>query len=727
MNNRPKKSNDYQSPIAWISGLAFFRSRFQALDAEVASRKMLPVGMHWRKIVRFLSTIGIVSLLVWFVSIRISKYMDWQGSLRENPAVFNLTESAVLWDVFYGKSDMCGQQECLLLPDAPESAFQKKMILPAREFPLKNYKKGDIIYVRTSFRLPEYVRTYEGAISFQSIYVWAKSYVLYVNGVAIDEGSAELLNITLPREFVSRDEPIRLALRIDPGDLPYQGLAHRGDLFIGPKTILNQTIYDAQEFKTTYYLWFILPKLTFCLIFAFLFLAVSRHRELFSFILFTFVGTLDMFLHSGYTDDMLPQGPNWQLLGLLLRATSAIIFMRFIHDFYRRKSKALLRFQTVANVTIAVFGALAFTVIPNKIAYDAAIVGVAILQTSSLLYALWTSALLFLYLSVGQQSQFRQRVALFITGFMAVACMTMIPYSTRSVLEVFGLVTNFGGFNMAAIFDLAFFLILSAITATEFGLTVSAKELTEAKIEVLEDRLELAKTVQEMLLPKKLHYLGEQYAYRFHYEPAEKMSGDWIHIRSDEENGIEHLLFGDVVGKGPQAALAVAAVSSILSDARYRSLSIPDSLNSLNRHLKILFAGHINTTVAAMSVHSDGTVELYNCGTIGWFVTEKEKIEYIPLRSAPLGFHDEAQIGYRKIKLIDPMTVFTFSDGCLEGSRAVKALANAIKADPTLAFGNTEDLIDKIIRLGEENAKIDDKTALVLTTCVHAQKPESVA
>jgi hypothetical protein len=718
---RNKKSEERQHPVTWLTRLHFFRSRFQDLDSESANRKMLPTGFHWRKTARFVSTIGIVSILIWFVSVRISKYMNWQGSLKENPTVFNLTEAAILWDVHYGKSPICGDKECLLQSNAPDSAFQKKMILPAREFPLKDYKKGDIVYLRTSFKLPEYIQNYDGPISFQSIYVWADSYVLYINDVAVDEGKAELLNITLPREIVKRSEPIHIAMRIDPGQLPYQGLAHRGDLFIGPKSVLSQTIYDAQEFKTTYYLWFILPKLTFCLIFAFLFLAVSRHRELFSFILFTFVGMLDMFLHSGYTDDMLPHGPNWQLLGLILRAFSAIIFMRFIHDFYRRKSKALHLFQTVTNVSISGFTILAFTLIPVKTAFDIATVTVAVLQTTSLLYALWTSTLLFLYLTDGGQSRFRQRSALFITCFMTLACITMIPYSTRSVLEVFGVTTDFGGFNMAAIFDLGFFLILSAITATEFGLTVSAKELTEAKIEVLEDRIELAQTVQQMLLPKNLFDCNDRYAYRFHYEPAEKMSGDWINIRYDEATGIKHLMFGDVVGKGPQAALAVAAVSSILSDAGYRLLSITESLDSLNRHLQLLFNGHINTTVAAASIHPDGTIELYNCGTIGWLVATESNVEYLPLRSTPLGFHDKTNIGYKKIALEDSMTVFTFSDGCLEGSRPLKSLINFLKEDRSLAHGDMVDLIKKIIDLGRESAKLDDKTALIVTTCVANQ------
>jgi hypothetical protein len=721
---RSKKGKRKFVPFRWLASLPFFQSRFQALDAEASSRKMLPGGFHWRKGARFFSTIGIVTLLIWFVSARVSKYFNWQGTLKENPVVFNLTDAGIQWDVFYGKSPLCGTKECLLQPDTPSSAFQKQMVLPAREFPLKDYKKGDIVYLRTSFRLPDNVRAYDGPISFQSIYVWAKSYVFYINGVPVDEGSAELLNITLPRDVVSRDEPVRIAIRIDPGDLPYQGLAHRGDLFIGPKIVLSQTIYDAQEFKTTYYLWFILPKLTFCLIFAFLFLAISRHRELFSFILFTFVGTLDLFMQSGYAEEMLPRGPNWQLVGLFLRAFSAIIFMRFIHDFYRRKSRNLHRFQLVANISITIFGVLSLTVIPNKIASDGAIVMVAALQVVSLLYALWTSALLWLYLSEGGQSRFRQRSSLFITGFMAVACVAMIPYSTRSVLEVFGVITNFGGFNLAAIFDLAFFLILSAITATEFGLTISAKELSEAKIEVLEDRLELAQTVQQMLLPKKLTEICDTYAYRFHYETAEKMSGDWINIRFDEETGVKHLLFGDVVGKGPQAALAVAAVSSILSDARSRSLTIPESLNSLNRHLKLLFEGHINTTVAAASIHPDGTLELYNCGTIGWFVVTGPKVEFLPLRSAPLGFHDEARIGYKKTVLADDMTIFTFSDGCLEGPRAVKTLTKAIKNDPALAHGDMAELLDMIIEYGRESAKLDDKTAVVVTTNVRSQKQD---
>jgi len=711
--------------IERLTATAFFRAQFSKIELENDARIALPTGLHWRKVIRVVVTFAIIFCLFWFLFVRIGNYFNWQKGLVDNKLLYNLTRSGVTWDVYYGKSPMCGHIECLLLPETPSDKFQKKMVLPAREFPLKDYKPGDIVYLRTKITLPENLRKLKEPISFQTIYVWAKSYTFYANGIPLEEGPAELLDITLPREVVERDKPINIALRIDPGDLPYQGLANRADIFIGPKSILGKTIFDAQEFKTTYFLWFILPKLTFCLSFGFLFLAVSRHRELFSFILFGFLSTADAFLQSGYAAEMLPSVLDWQLVGLLVRCLAMIMFVRFIHDFYRRKSPFLKRYQAAANIFVVCFAVLALTVMGNEAASGAALVLSCALRLFSVLYALYISFMVYLYLHSTGHSRFRERVALFLTGVFAIAVLPVFIDSAMTILELCGLTSEWGGLSLSWIFDLVFFMVLSGITAMEFGLTVNAKELSEARIETLEGRLALAKTVQQLLLPKSLEGVTGDYRYSFYYEPAEQMSGDWLNIWHDEETGGFHLLFGDVVGKGPQAALAVSAIASMMSDAKVRNLSMEECILGINRHLRLLFKGHINSTLSAITLNTDRTADLYTCGTIGWFVLKEGTAAFMPLRGTPLGMNEHPIIGHQRIDFSPTTTVFSFSDGCLEGSRATRLLLKALREPGAAGTWDMETLIKTIVQIGSDFVQRDDKTALVVTGEAASEVPNA--
>ncbi len=243
--------------------------------------------------------LSVAIAVLWFLSIRIGGYF-YRTDIYEDAELFNLTKAGVQWDVFYGQSPECGPIACFATSGYPAENYQKKMILPAREFPLNDYVRGQKIYLRTSVEIPERVLAAGTPIAFHSLYVWAKSYKFYINDSLFEEGSAEAINVTIPRDLVSRERRLNLALVIDPGDLPYQGLANRRDLLIGSKQTLQRTAFDAEELKTTFYLWFLIPKLIFCLLFSMVFLFLSRTKLLFMFIGYTFLSAVETLFDSAY-------------------------------------------------------------------------------------------------------------------------------------------------------------------------------------------------------------------------------------------------------------------------------------------------------------------------------------------------------------------------------------------------------------------------------------------
>lgn len=699
------------TPSKWL------QRRFELITQENAARSEEGTH-HWSRSFRLVATLVVIGSLVWFLAARIGNYFNFQGSL-EHPLIVDLTKLGVEWDVYYGKSPLCGAVECHLTADYPVSEFQKRMVLPAREFPLKDYKKGDVIYLRTALELPEVLRRLDEPISFQSIYVWAQRYVFYVNGTALEEGDAETINVTLPRDVVSRNGKVHIAMRIDPGQLPYQGLAHRGDIFIGPKRLLKKTIYDAYEMKSVYYLWFLLPKLTFSLVFALLFLALSRHRELFTFILYAFFSTADAFFHSGYPEVMLPFSANWELIALMTRCFSMLLFVRFIHDFYRRRMGRWLKVEPWAYVAVATFAALALFVLDKRVAFDSAVIVSALLRDAGMLFAIYTSVLMASYLRATGYSPFRLRVAVFLSIFFGVSAVPVFLDSAFKILEIFGLAPEWGP-SLAWIYDLVFFMVLSAITAMEFGLTVSAKQISDARLEALEGRLELARAVQSLLLPQHMSGARGMQAYRFYHDPAEQMSGDWLNVWEDERSGELRLIFGDVVGKGPQAALAVSAIAGVLSDAKLRQLTMDECLRNVNEHLLRLFSGHIYSTVAALSLcpkASDGStqVELYNGGAMGWMIATRANVAYQPLRSSPLGIAAQAQIATARVQLSPDTVILSFTDGCLESSREIKHLLDQFRALVKADCLQTSTVVQALVEQIAHAAKADDRTALIVS------------
>jgi hypothetical protein len=629
-----------------------------------------------------------------------------------NPRIFNMTRTKISWDVFYGRSENCGHIECHLTADYPESSFQKKMVLPAREFPLIGYKPADIIYLRATVRLPDAIKNSEDTIKLQSYWIWAKEYQFYVDGILIGNGGQEFLNLTIPKMIFEGKEKVTLAFRVDPGSLPYQGLANRGDLVIGEKALIDHLKHSTKLEESNYYLWSLLPQAAVLIVFCLMFFVFPWNREIFSFICFAFCSTVNTFLESSYYPRLyFGDAVAIESYAVFFNWLAGIFFMGYLRDFFGMRSKFfrkfyfLLCFFVVGLIVTSLLTPISSSVSEGvKYFLDFTNTGIGLVGALvSLLVLRKTNAM-----------QIRVRIA---TLMLIIFCLNVGIYLNEFSIYIGDLMGHNGSFFSVSIethFRSLFFFVFSAITSIEFGITHNTKEQLKSELNAIEERLELGRTVQSLLLPEEMLGSIADYDYQFYYSPYEKMSGDWLN-KQVLQDGSVRLFIGDVVGKGPQAALAVAAISSILNESKNARLSTELTIKRLNDHILELFKSRINTTLSAIEFKEDGTIDLYNCGSVGWLVLSDRKMKHFPLRSAVLGSNSKPVIAKETISPDSSTVIFSFTDGCLEGARSIKKLERHLtKQRQNVNKIEIQDLIDAILLNGKDAVQNDDKTMIIV-------------
>jgi serine phosphatase RsbU (regulator of sigma subunit)/CHASE2 domain-containing sensor protein len=240
-----------------------------------------------------------------------------------------------------------------------------------------------------------------------------------------------------------------------------------------------------------------------------------------------------------------------------------------------------------------------------------------------------------------------------------------------------------------------------------------ARRLEEENKKIqLEQSLALGRTVQDLLLPKKYDGAFGQFSYEMKYTPSHIMGGDWVYIWnvSDEECRV---IMGDVMGKGPSAAIPVAIIIGVLKEAELTKLSMSRAIELINERLIDLFGSQISSTCAAIVLRKHGRIDLYNAGTPGWFLSAAEKSEVYHLRSNPLGIDAKFTAVMDSFEMPPHGLIFTFTDGYLEGSRAIRRLIRQLNTKK--AYEHDSQLIHEILmETGEGHRLVDDRSLLVI-------------
>jgi hypothetical protein len=292
------------------------------------------------------------------------------------------------------------------------------------------------------------------------------------------------------------------------------------------------------------------------------------------------------------------------------------------------------------------------------------------------------------------------------------------------ILVLFGLWVTWAGFysfrigfstdnltrtTLLALFG-AFMIIDLVIFQRAYFEEKSLKEEEVRRRSTLEDRMELGFSIQRLLMPGEQTKAFGPFKVFVFYECADLMAGDWFYW-SDADSKLR-VLCGDVVGKGPEAAIAATSILTLCHDYTKRSGSLTSVLTSMNKAIVELFRSKPISTLGAAELKMDGSVEVVNHGFPGWMHLKKNgDVEFIGQRGASLGAQVNMPWDTKNIEMGQGDRLIIFSDGVLEGPRAIKLLSDKLKQSHLLSLEQLSEIIQSV---GKNSTTIDDKTILIV-------------
>jgi hypothetical protein len=261
---------------------------------------------------------------------------------------------------------------------------------------------------------------------------------------------------------------------------------------------------------------------------------------------------------------------------------------------------------------------------------------------------------------------------------------------------------------------LASWLMIAELTVFQRQYLVERQDTAALEHEKLQltDTMLLGRTVQNLLFPKKRADMINNVRFQFFHEAASALSGDWFYHWTSPR-GCLNFIVGDVVGKGPGAAIAVATIFAFLKSSRREDEELEDCLGNLNQTLLDLFAGHMNTTVMALSISPDQKIESWNCGGAGWFSLINSSVQSHRQQTAPMGRNHEVHWDKRSWQAKPGEIILSFTDGLLDGARGVHQL-NELCAEFSENPLNFQDVYVFVKHIGVESNLHAEGTMLVL-------------
>lgn len=694
----------------YIPGYRFIE---QAL-AESVDKSSVKVDSRFSERVGLFIAVTCLGLSALFFTTRLLEFSEWPPSIYGASDVFNLTKEKIIWDVHYGKSLGCESDECYRLESTPSTFFSRHEILPIREFPLKNWSKNEPIFYRARVKIPASVieKAKSEPLSLHTILMFAKRWDFFLNNSLVFQGTQETMLAPIPLNYLNPDGTVNIAIRAYPGDLPYQGISNRGDLVIGPRSKLGNLSFFAHDNLTSRQLLYLLPKLSFCVVFAMLFMFVRRNQEIMWFLLFGITSSIELFMRSEYSSDIGMDGQSKELLALMARNYSLILLARFIYAFFRLDLRRANILFTWSMAIMTTFNVACLVILNYKLATTALDVVAIIIKPCVYIFSVFVAISMAGLLSRSQKSIIRSRIALALSAILLFGCVLAFIDLAQLIADTFGLGFSLKIVNLTWVFDLVLFIFMACVTGIEIAVQHAQQRFLQNQLQNLDDRLELAQSVQSALLPAQMSGERGNATWECKYVSAERLAGDWLFL-SDGRHHKTRFFLGDVTGKGPAAALAVAAIVSLLRKKDFEPTALDSTIKELNIHLFNLFRGNMGSALCAAQLEDDGKISIAVHGMCGWIHVSKTGAKLIPARGHSLGTNDHIDVELSTFKLEVGDFVFAFSDGCIEGTRPISKLIRQLNSSKRRDV-TADELFSTIIEIGKDTVHADDKAMIYL-------------
>jgi hypothetical protein len=230
---------------------------------------------------------------------------------------------------------------------------------------------------------------------------------------------------------------------------------------------------------------------------------------------------------------------------------------------------------------------------------------------------------------------------------------------------------------------------------------------------VMESELNLAAKLQDILLPATPVGSVCGVSYDIASRPLGLLGGDWIKLHATEGRAV--FVLGDVVGKGPSAALTHSAIASAweahINPWSLGMISTEELLRNINETMFKLFHGAMNSTFAVFEI-IDGKVRVA-CGGNMWILLDGKKPRPVGTQArALLGIKSGLQVSFQDVVMQKGDFLVTFTDGVLEGNRALKKFVTGVSAaGPDLSAQDVRKILEDA---GAASVLPDDASSLIL-------------
>jgi sigma-B regulation protein RsbU (phosphoserine phosphatase) len=242
---------------------------------------------------------------------------------------------------------------------------------------------------------------------------------------------------------------------------------------------------------------------------------------------------------------------------------------------------------------------------------------------------------------------------------------------------------------------------------------------TKAQKEMLEKELQIARELQESLIPKGL-VETEEVEFATHFEPSAAIGGDYFDILRVDERRLA-IVVADVSGHGLSAGLRMAMIKAaltILVEEEEEPCAILYRLDRLLRSSAQEGRSFVTATLAFLDLAA-GRLEIVNAGHPPTYLLRDGRVQEILLPGSPLGAlgHD---YGSTEIDLVAGDALVWLSDGFIEATdpdgevfgydRTMTSLEGTCETPSVVR----DRLLDSVSRHTAGGAPADDRTMVVM-------------
>jgi sigma-B regulation protein RsbU (phosphoserine phosphatase) len=257
--------------------------------------------------------------------------------------------------------------------------------------------------------------------------------------------------------------------------------------------------------------------------------------------------------------------------------------------------------------------------------------------------------------------------------------------------------------------------------AAQIAIVAENVELLEDKLEKqrLEEQLEIARHVQEGLLPKSLPRIQNlELAAKIRF--CLDVAGDYYDV-IPQENGSALLAVGDVSGKGVGPALLMANLQAALRAVKDIGRPFRDVMANINTHVHENTSPELFITLFVTLVEPEsGKICFINAGhNAPILLRENGEVERLRTTGLLLGVVPEAEYREQTLQINTGDTVLMFTDGVTEAMNAMNEefgedrLIDLMRENRDLPVSQLLDKIEEQVRAFRGQRSFDDDFTLL--------------